>query len=261
MDKTGYIEIRIKGKKGAVDLTPDNYDIKEIVAVLERAEELIFPMHKGPRPTISYRLEEGSVIHKFKTSLQAVIQFSALIGQIDARQTTQFLERPTAEAFNEFQNLAVKNDYTIEMTTSAESIDKAPVLRIDRNTQFYREEPTWVEAEFYFYGKVTNMGGKDKANFHIVTEEMGTVIVNTPKEFLEKYDANPLYKSYGIRATGKQNIETGEVDTSSLKFKEIITYEPVYDEEYLNRLRERAAKHWKDIEDPDAWLRSLRGSL
>lgn len=63
MDKIGYIEIRITGSKGNMSLGPDNYDIREIISVLENAENLLFPSDKSDRPIISYKIEEGSVRH------------------------------------------------------------------------------------------------------------------------------------------------------------------------------------------------------
>ncbi|MBL7958926.1 hypothetical protein JNL27_01680 [bacterium] len=257
MEKTGHIEIRITGRKGAVPLTPDNYDIKEIKELLEQAEDLLFPGQKANRPTISYQITEGSVVHRFKTSLQAVIGFSAVLAQLQSVQSTDFLEPATAKAFDSFQQIAVRHDYAFQVTTS---VQQSPVLQIDKTTQFYHAEPLWVDAEFYFYGQITNMGGKEKANFHIVTEQ-GTIRVQTPKEFLEHYDKNPLYKTYGIRATGKQNLQTGEIDTGNLLFQEIIPYEPYYDPKYIQSLREKARDSWKDVNDPDKWLRELRGEV
>ena len=43
MEKLGLIEILIKGKKGKLDFSPDNYDITEIRLILESAEDLLFP--------------------------------------------------------------------------------------------------------------------------------------------------------------------------------------------------------------------------
>lgn len=67
MEKVGSIEIRITGSKGNLDLSPDNYDIRELIAMLENAEDLLYPGDKKDRPTISYHIEEGSVKHIFKT--------------------------------------------------------------------------------------------------------------------------------------------------------------------------------------------------
>jgi hypothetical protein len=77
VEKTGYIEIRITGNKGNLELTPDNYDIREIREILEQAENLLVVNDKKDRPLISYQLQEGSVRHLFKTSIQYIMQLSA----------------------------------------------------------------------------------------------------------------------------------------------------------------------------------------
>jgi hypothetical protein len=88
---------------------------------------------------------------------------------------------------------------------------------------------------------------------------MGTVKVHTPIRFLEEYEDNILYKTLGIRAIGKQNSDTGEIDTSSLSFIELIDYQPKYDENYLNSLRKKAKKSWLGKINPDQWLNEVRG--
>lgn len=117
-----------------------------------------------------------------------------------------------------------------------------------------------ADAEFYFYGKVTNAGGKEKANIHVSTEDLGTIRIQTPISFLENYDDNLLYKSFGVRATGKQHSETGEIDTSSLEFVEMVGYHPKYDEQYLNNLIDKASNNWARVTDKDSWLREIRGN-
>src|SRR5690606_40661380 len=95
------------------------------------------------------------------------------------------------------------------------SLEDAHTLRSDTHTDFRRSEAIWAEAEFCFYGKVTNTGGKDKANIHLYTDEHGTLRIHTPIRFLESYENNLLYKHLGVRAKGKQQSDTGEIETSS----------------------------------------------
>jgi hypothetical protein len=256
VEKIGYIEIRIRGSKGNLELTPDNYDIKEIIAMLENAENLLFPNEKKDRPNISYKIEEGSVKHIFKTSMQYIIGFNAILGQINQSQSIDFLDSPTARAIENFQETATKKDYSFSIKTSTENTNE---IRVDRTTKFFRSEAIWADAEFYFYGKVTNAGGKDKANIHILTDELGTVRIETPISFLEDYDDNLLYKTFGVRAQGKQHSETGEIDKSNLRFIELVEYESKYDEQYLKSLRAKAKKSWLATIDSEKWLRSLRG--
>lgn len=256
MDKIGFIEIRITGSNGNLDLSPANYDIREIISMLENAENLLYSGDKRDRPTISYKIEEGSVKHIFKTSIQYIIGFNAIIGQINQSQDIDFLDIGTAKAFENIQDIASKRDYAFTIKTS---LDNTNEIKVDKTTHFCRSESIWAEAEFYFYGKVTNAGGKDKANIHAFTQELGTIRIQTPITFLEEYNENILYKTFGIRATGKQHSETGEIDTSSLKFIELVDYQPKYDEQYLKTLRDKARKSWLGAINPDDWLKEIRG--
>jgi hypothetical protein len=256
VENIGFIEIRITGSKGNLNLSPENYDIREIISILENAENLLYPGDKRDRPTISYKIEEGSVKHIFKTSIQYIIGFNAIIGQVNQVQNIDFLDLNTAKAFENIQEIAAKRDYVFSIKTSLENSNE---VRLDRSTHFYKSEAIWGEAEFYFYGKVTNAGGKDKANIHVFTEQLGTVRIQTPISFLEQYSENLLYKTFGIRAIGKQHSETGEIDTSTLKFIELVDYQPKYDEDYLRTLREKAKKSWLSNINSQDWLNEIRG--
>ncbi len=256
MEKIGTIEIRISGSKGNLDLSPDNYDIKEIISIMENVENLLFSGDKRNRPIISYNIDQGSVNHLFKTSIQYIIGFNAIIGQIDNLQSIDFLDIGTAKAIENIQDIAKKRNYTFNIKTSLEQSNE---IRLDRTTQFYRTETIWADAEFYFYGKVTNAGGKDKANIHVFTEDTGSVRIHTPISFLEQYDENMLYKTMGIRAKGKQHSETGEIDISTLQFIELVDYQPKYDKNYLKALRDKAKKSWLNNINPDTWLNEIRG--
>ena len=77
MDQRGTIEIRVSGRKGNLELSPDFYDIKEIVQVFDAVESILFSGNKKQRPEISYSIESGSVRHVFKTSFQTILTTSA----------------------------------------------------------------------------------------------------------------------------------------------------------------------------------------
>ena len=255
VEKTGHIEIRIKGFKGNLELTPDNYDIREVINILEQTEILLFPGEKRERPVISYLQENGSVKHIFKTNMQTIIGFTAVLGQIATSQNIDFLELNTARAIESFQETAIKKDYTIFLKTS---LPASAELRIDRSTKYFCTSTVWADAEFYFYGKITNAGGKDRVNIHVNTDDLGIIRIETPQLVLENLEENILYKSFGIRAAGRQNTETGEIDKGSLVFLEMIDYSPKYDQEYLQKIRKKA-KTWLGSINSDDWLREVRG--
>ncbi len=119
MEKTGQIEIKIKGRIGNIDLMPDNYDIRDVSELLRHVEALLYPNAKRDRPLIAYGIQEGSVRHIFKTTLQAVIGLNALLAQVKAdKYSIDFLESPTARALEFFQKEAQKNDFEYEIGTS-----------------------------------------------------------------------------------------------------------------------------------------------
>ena len=118
MGNTGHIEINISGSKGNIKLSPDNFDIKEIIPILENVENLLFPKEKKSRPLVSYDIQEGSVKHVFRTTLQYIIGFNAIIGQINNSQNIDFLDAETAKAFENFQASAIKKDYVFHIKTS-----------------------------------------------------------------------------------------------------------------------------------------------
>jgi hypothetical protein len=255
MENKGYIEIHISGKKGQLELTPETYDISEVRGLLDRAEQLLFPaIERKNRPIVSYEIKDGSVRHIFKTSLQVIIGFNAILGQVQAKKAIDFLEYPTAKAFYALQESARKQNYSFEISTSVPDTTR---LVIDPSTDYSLPENEWVVGEFYFYGDITNMGGKTNPNVHVSVPGLASFIIKTPKDVLAEYDHNPLYKPLGVRAAGRQNLSTGEID--SLKFVEFIEYSPDYDESYLNSLISKAKSSWADVSDADEWLRELRG--
>jgi len=256
MDNLGYIEVKVSGEKGSINLTPETVDIHEIIIVLQSAEALLFPTDKRNRPTISYWLEKGSVKHIFKTNLQYVIQFNALLSVMVSSKAIDSFDEPTQKAFETLQSLSKKNNYSIEIKTSLKNTE---IVNISPQTEFIEKENYWIDAEFYFYGEVVNIGGKNKSTIHLDTEDYGLLTIQTPKIIIEKIENNPLYKKFGIRVKGKQDKNTGVIDKNTLSYLDLVNYKPVYDEEYINTLIRSAGKNWKDIQDPDQWLRELRG--
>jgi len=255
VEKIGDIEIRVTGKLGSLDLKPENYDIKHIASILQNVEDLLYPNNKKDRPLITYDIQEGSVRHIFKTPIQYIIGFSAILGQIQESNSIDFLDLKTARAFESIQQLSQQKNFEFQFITS---VTNGVELSISSTTRFLRTENLWADAEFYFYGILKDAGGKSKANIHLDTDDYGYLAIETGQDFLMEQEENLLYKKFGVRATGKQNMETGEIDTKSLKLVELINYNPKYDSDYLTSLISRAKKSWKGI-NGDEWLSNLRG--
>ncbi len=256
MEKIGSIEIRVIGKSGNIDISPENYDIKYISSILLSVEDLLYPNNKKNRPLITYDIQAGSVKHIFKTPIQYIIGFSAILGQIAQSNSIDFLDLKTARAIESIQELSKKKNFEFQIRTS---IKNDIELSIKPNTKFFRTENIWVDAEIYFYGELKDAGGKGKVNIHIDTDDFGYLAIETGQDFLMEQEENLLYKKFGVRAFGKQNLETGEIDTKSLKLLELVNYNPKFDSEYLSRLITKAKNSWSGVNTND-WLSSMRGT-
>jgi len=168
MDALGEIEIRVEDRVGAKALSPDLVDIDEIREILSRANDLLFPgVRRGQRPLISYEIEEGSVRHRFRTLMQTVVGFGAVLAQVDSGSQIDFLHERSAVAIKTLQQLAIEKDYVVTLSANEGH------LRIDRTTHYARDEKIWVDAEFYVYGELVNAGGKSSPNIHLDKEEFG----------------------------------------------------------------------------------------
>lgn len=257
MPQEGYIEIVVDGKHGQFPLSPDNYDIKDLMEILNNIEGLVFGSLKNQRPTMSYSVLEGSVRHRFRTTFQTAITFAAILVQVQQSNSLDDLDATTAKAFESFQTSAQRKDVEYRINSSA---NEEAIVVINSTTTFERSKEIWADAELYFYGVIVDAGGKNRANVHLDTKEYGLLKISANKSMLSELEANPLYKEYGVRAIGQQNLATREIDKMTLQLIEIIGYHPTFDEQYLQSLIQQGTKTWGDIDDPDVWLQQLRGN-
>lgn len=254
MENQGEIIIHLEGKYGAEPLTPVNYDILLMRDVLAYASDLLNLEKNKNRPAVTFHTESGSVKNVFTVTKQKAVEFASVISLIIANNNSlDALEPKTAMAFENIHKLAVQNDFKIDIHSSQ---DEQTILRITPETSFKRSENIWVDAEIYYYGVLTNAGGKNKSNIHIETEA-GTLKIDADKDLLSSIQGNPLYKKFGVVTLAKQNVLTGEIDTSSLKLKNLFEFEPKFDMNYLSEKIEASTPIWKN-EDVDSFLDYIR---
>ena len=251
-----YIDIHITGKNGEIPIVPANYDISELRDILTYAENLLYPnIPRTVRPVISYEMKEGSVIHRFWTSLQGVVTFGAVMSMVVDTGSLDGLDLKTAEAVESIQKIAREKDYKIEFSSSR---NKEIGLSITAQSDFRRTDKVWAESEFYFYGQVQSAGGKTDAAIKIDVKGRGLLTIATEKDILESLEKNLLYHNCGVRAKGRQNIDTGEIDRHSLVLVSLVDYEPRFDENYLNKLIKKASSVFDGV-DADELMNELRG--
>lgn len=256
MEEQGYIEVKINGNVGNKPLMPVDIDIAEIKEIISDVETFLYPTRaeKAERPHISYKIEEGSVRNLFYLPISSVLLFNGLSTEIKTRGNIDFLDNKRAEIIDKLQRRAAEQNLDISFYSSA-SIE--PSLKINKNTSYYKVAATFIETEFILYGKINEEGGNNP-NFHLLSKEYGKLIISASEQQLLEGEKR-LFKVYGVRAKGKQNLADGK--PFDLKLIDYITYNPNYDEHKLDLLIERASVNWNSVSNVDIWLQQIRGGV
>lgn len=254
MEEQGHIEVKIVGQLGNKPLKPIDVDIAEIKEMISDVETFLYPKKadKAERPHIAYKIEEGSARHVFYLPISGVLLFNGLAGEISKRGNIDFLDPKQAAVIDKFQRKAAENNYEISFASSS---SEAAILTINKSTTYFKVAATYIETEFVLYGKINEEGGNNP-NFHLLTKEHGKLVVSATEQQLLEGEKR-LFKVYGIRAKGKQNLADGK--PFDLKLIDYITYNPNYDEHKLDMLIQRASAQWNSLTNVDAWLQQIRG--
>lgn len=254
MEEQGYIEVKIDGTVGNnKPLKPIDIDISEIKEIISDVETFLYPSRgeKAERPHISYKIEEGSARHLFYLPISGVLLFNGLSAEIMNRENIDFLDNKRAEIIDKFQRRAAEKNLEISFYSSTA---KEPILKINKDTEYFKVAATFIETEFILYGKINEEGGNNP-NFHLLTKEYGKLVVSATEQQLLEGEKR-LFKVYGVRARGKQNLADGK--PFDLKLIDYVTYNPNYDEHKLDLLIQRASVTWNTISNVDAWLQKIR---
>jgi hypothetical protein len=254
VEEQGYIEVKIEGLVGNKPLKPNDIDIAEIKEIISDVETFLYPSRgeKAERPHIAYRIEEGSARNLFYLPISGVLLFNGLSTEINNRGNIDFLDNKRAEIIDKFQRRAAEKNLEISFYSSS---NKEPTLKINKDTAFFKIAATHIDTEFVLYGKVNEEGGNNP-NFHLLTKEYGKLVISASEQQLLEGEKR-LFKVYGVRAKGKQNLADGK--PYDLKLIDYITYNPNYDEHKLDLLIERASLTWNLIPNVDSWLQQIRG--
>ncbi|GJH29328.1 hypothetical protein [Caballeronia novacaledonica] len=132
------------------------------------------------------------------------------------------------------------------------------VIAITNQTKYRAEsERTLVHVEQYIRGEVVDLGGVTQANAHIKLPDGKTLVVQTDRNLIRAETENHLYKEVHLRIRAHMDLATGElIDAQLLEF---VHYEPKFDQQQFSRLTRNGEEAWKDVVDPAAWVRQIRG--
>ncbi|HVY70377.1 MAG TPA: hypothetical protein VHH73_10645 [Verrucomicrobiae bacterium] len=257
-DKLTALEFSFEDQTGGQPLTLDTIDLPALRALLEEAEKFI----KGEQINNSLsesriRLESGSVklvatvAEATGANIRADLAKLAESGDLDA------IDRRRAEVVEKWQ--ARSKDSSVRKY-SIRVGDGDAALQITGESEFrHGGEDAWVTVEKYLMGKVTNAGGKQAPNVHLVLADSGeTVVVNATEEELKAEKDNQLYKDVTVRVRAKQHLRTKKL--RDLRLIQFVPRASDVDEQALARLWKEGREAWKDVPSATVWVETMRGN-
>jgi hypothetical protein len=130
-------------------------------------------------------------------------------------------------------------------------------VQVTASTDFHTEDANeWVRVERYVRGVLTEVGGTRNVNAHIRLPDGTPLQVDATREQLSNERENRLYKPLMVRFSAEYNVRTN--DYRAARLIEFSDYKPVFDDKAMQRLTDRGAKAWADVDDAAAWVESLR---
>ena len=231
--ETSYIDIKLSGTIDGLELSPNTYDIRQLTKVLESVEELIAGSD-DERGLVTLEIQEGSVINRFSTTLHKAVAVTALLAHVSGTHSLSGLEPRFCKGIKMLQQEAQKLGVQVSIGTS----QQANVLSITPTTEFEDADDIWVDVEVYLYGRVVNAGGKSRSTLKLQGEGDKQYTIQTTTDYLMGQEENILYRTYGVRASGLQNVRS--MALKDLKLLELFAHAPKYDANYLNNLIEKA---------------------
>ena len=218
-------------------LTPENVDLLTLHQFMGEVIALVqgdFSRGEIGQPTVS--IEKGSVK---LVSLVPVIVAASLYQDLAELSRSRDLDSISYDLL-----AAVDGEAPTRVTVSPETNFRH--LQLD----------SWVHAEKYLTGRVVDLGGKTKANVHLVLTSGESVKIDATEDQLE--GADYLYKSITLNVSVKEHIRTGEIRQARL----IDVVKPLreVDEDKLKSLWRKGREAWAGINSPTEWVEQMRES-
>lgn len=240
-------------------LTPENVDLLTLHQFMGEVIALVqgdFSRGEIGQPTVS--IEKGSVK---LVSLVPVIVAASLyqdLAELSRSRDLDSISSKRADVIENWQTRAAKVGSKRHYDLLAAVDGEAPTrVTVSPETNFrHLQLDSWVHAEKYLTGRVVDLGGKTKANVHLVLTSGESVKIDATEDQLE--GADYLYKSITLNVSVKEHIRTGEIRQARL----IDVVKPLreVDEDKLKSLWRKGREAWAGINSPTEWVEQMRES-
>lgn len=255
MSLSNQLQFSVKDIIDNVDLSPSHIPLSLLGEFQRDVSDFLKGSTSEVNPAkVLVSIEAGSLA-LIALGLLAATTLWRDLSRIHALEPLDSIDPKRAKVLLRWQDMSQQNPNR-QYFVADESKRVLFTINSDSNLKFTNN--IWVHVEKYIHGTVYDIGGRNKANVHLQLED-GTTLppIASTQEYLKEYGQNRLYQPTLVHLIAEENLLTHELRNLTLLGFE--SYQPIYDEDEFNRMVERGTKAWAGIENPTAWLETLRG--
>jgi hypothetical protein len=247
------VEFIVRGKISGEEISPDLISLSLLRDFTKDIYDLINELNENKKADNLISIEKGSL--KIK-SIITLLAFNSLLSEIETLSQNNDFTRVNSKIGTILEGWHNK---TLDFTELEFEISPAgnQSIKFNKDSKYFRsDENIWVESEIYLYGVITDLGGSQRPNIHLKTEDGKSLTITCTKDDIINEKENHVYHSAALRVSANQNLYSGEL--KEIKFLNFIDYDPTYDENQILATIEKGRNAWNDVEDHVEWVRNLR---
>jgi len=260
------LELRITGEVNGQPLSPETASMEMIVALVNETKDFILGSAGSATEReqflrgVHFEIKAGSVkpyitIPAFLTASAIAISLKADIKTLSSGSLD--IDAGRSKVVQSMTKRLQRDEISV-FAIEGTGLDGKPLnVVIDKNTQWVKPQPVFVNVEEYVKVEIKNMGGVSP-NVHLKFEDGTSVIASATEAYLKGLDKNYLYKEVMARITYNHNPKTNQ--KSDYRLLGITEPPAVFDWEAFNLAVDAGTKLWQDVPDPVAWVREVRGA-
>ncbi len=260
MNSSKKISFSIKDSVLGSALNPSNLTLPLLGEFIEQVTIFIRGKSRQDLGEIKTSIKKGSlavVVENPTGLLDDAVRDYMLLQENNTLESVSDSVR--AEVIDQWQVAAKNNsNRTYELSIKEPTTQKTLTLTISSETNYMWKKQVWVDVELYLYGKIYDLGGKNKPNVHVELENGKTIKIGTHISILIRDNKNRLYREQLIRIKAKQNTTTHE-----LKNERLISFEhysPKFDEDEFEMIAKKSKVAWQSVKSATDWVENLRGN-
>ena len=260
MQAVSKISFSIKDSVLGSELSPSNLTLPLLSEFIGQVSLFLRGKSRKDLGEVKTSIAKGSlrvIVENFSGQLDDVTKDYMMLSQ---NQALEAISDPVRAKVVEQWQVSVKNNSDRRYNFFIEAPDMSDIsgIEISNETNFSWKKYVWVNVELYLYGRVFDLGGKNKPNVHVELENGKTIKIGTRFSTLTVDSENRLYKDQLVRVKAKKNIITQELKEEQLIAFE--NYNPKFNEEEFEKISRKATIAWKSIPNATKWVEQLRGN-